>query len=240
MKRFALLSQNEEPMRKIHSSIHRLLLASLLLAFGLAGCDSSGVDATDGVRTELRFRAVTSGVGKSAGHVKVDEAKILVKTVQFNAEDGEEYEFKTESFVVNLDLTGQANTVAVGTVPPGAYERITFKIHKPEDNEAVPDPEFKEGTSGDQRFSVIVKGRVEGEAFVLKVRKSIRQRTEFSPPFVIGEGDDAVTVTLLADVGSWFIGEDGEALDPRVENDADAIADAIKDSFRALGNEDRD
>lgn len=205
---------------------------------GLTGCDSNEMDAERGIPTTLRFQAVATSAGKSASHVELEEAKILVKTVQFNAEDGEDYQFKTESFVVNLDLTGQANTVAVATVPPGAYERITFKIHKPEDNEAVPDPAFREGTSGDQRFSIIVEGRVEGEPFLLKVRKAMQQRTEFSPPLLIEEGNAEVIVTLLADVEAWFVSEDGQPLDPRLDDDADEIADAIKDSFRMLGNED--
>ncbi len=106
----------------------------------------------------------------------------------------------TASFVVDLDLTGRASTVPVGVVPPGAWERPTFNIHKPEDDEAVPDPDFKAGSSGHQRFSVIVRGDIEGTPFVPKVRDSMRQRVAFSPPFRVREGDDPVVVTLLADV----------------------------------------
>ncbi len=216
----------------------RLLLAGLLLVVGLGGCDSSGIDIDDDtVRTELRVRVSFSEAAKTAARVEIDEAKLLIKTVQFSAEDGEEYTFNTASFVVNLDLTGRANTVLVGAVPPGAWERLTFKIHKPEDDEAVPDPDFKEGSSGNQRFSVIVRGHVEGEPFVLKVRDSMRQRVAFSPPFRVREGDDPVVVTLLTDVDQWFVGRDGQVLDPRRDDDVEAIADAIKASFRALGNE---
>ncbi|MFQ5570329.1 MAG: hypothetical protein ACE5G0_11680 [Rhodothermales bacterium] len=221
------------------SRVAGLFLAALFLLPGITGCDSNdaGLDGAEGVRTELRFKTTASGAGKSASHVEVEEAKILLKTVKFNAEEGEEYEFKTESFVVNLDLTGQANTVAVGTVPPGAYERVTFKVHKPEDNEDVPDPEFKQGTSGDQRFSVIIRGNVGGDPFELKVNDSMQQRLELSPPLLIGENDNMVVVTLQADVEQWFVGEQGQPLDPRLDEHEDDIADAIKDSFRALGND---
>ncbi len=85
-------------------------------------------------------------------------------------------------------------------MPPGAWERPTFNIHKSEDDEAVPDPDFKAGSSGHQRFSVIVRGDVEGTPFVLKVHDSMRQRVAFSLPFRVWEGDDPVVVTLLADV----------------------------------------
>ena len=115
----------------------------LLLIVGLAGCDSSGIDIDSTVRTELRVRASFFEAAKTAAQVEIEEAKLLIQTVQFSAEDGEDYTFNTASFVVDLDLTGRASKVLVGAVPPGAWERLTFKIHKPEDDEAVPDPDFK-------------------------------------------------------------------------------------------------
>ena len=120
------------------------------------------------------------------------------------------------SFVVHLDLTGRASTVLVGAVPPGAWERLTFTIHKPDDDEAVPGPDFKAGSRGNQRFSIIVRGAIEATPLVLTVRDSMRQRVAFSPPVRVRQG---------------------EALDPRRDEDVEAIAGAIKVSFRALGNE---
>ena len=213
-----------------------LWLAVLALALGVTGCDSVGGDDDEGVRTVIRFQAEQSlQAGKAASHVTVEEAKLLLKTVKFTeVSDEEEGEFETESFVVNLDLAGQANPVVVGEVPEGSYKRVTFKIHKPEDTEPIPDPEFRDGPSGPQRYAVIVRGTVEGAPFELKIRESIQQRVDLSPPLVL-DGDEAeVEVTLLADLDRWFVDEDGELLDPRVEDDVDEIADAIKESFRAL------
>ena len=62
---------------------------------------------------------------------------------------------------------------------PGAYKRLAFMIHKPEANEAVPDPVFREGIRGDQRFSVVVSGRVEDDPFVRTLRHAMRQRVTF-------------------------------------------------------------
>ena len=44
-----------------------------------------------------------------------------------------------------------------------------------------------------------------------------------------------VEVMLLADVSTWFLDAAGNALDPSNPADADAIADQIRDSFRAFG-----
>ncbi len=223
-------------MNKRHQAfhIHSLLFASVLFTLGLTGCDGVGANSEEMVPVELRFQVASSGAGKTAAHVEVEQAKLLVKTVQFNAEDGEEYEVNTESFVVDLGLSRRANAVKVGAVPPGVYKRLTFKIHKPEDDEAVPDPVFREGSSGDERFSLVVSGRIEDEPFVLKIRESIQQRMAFAPLLDLEADDRAVTVTLLADVDAWFVGEEGEALDPRREDDADDIAEAIEASFQTL------
>ena len=64
-----------------------------------------------------------------------------------------------------------------------------------------------------------------------------RERPPGRRPFSYGGGDDPVVVTLLADVDQWFIGRDGQTLDPRRDDDVEAIADAIQASFRALDNE---
>jgi hypothetical protein len=213
---------------------------SLMLFSGLilTGCDSQGSDEEAGVRTTLQFEARYDPVAaKTNGNLVVEEALLLLKSIKFTEEDDdEEEEFRTGSFVVNLDLTGQANPVVVSEVPAGTYKRVTFQIHKPEDHEIPPDPAFREGSSGQQRYSVIVRGQVDGQPFTLKVRESIQQRIDLFPPLVVSDST-AVVVTLQADLNRWFVDEDGQPLDPRVEDDADEIADAIKDSFRALGTD---
>ncbi|NNF59415.1 MAG: hypothetical protein HKN04_14360, partial [Rhodothermaceae bacterium] len=181
--------------------------------------------------------AGTATSARGGALVTVDEVKLLLKTIKFTrVDDDEELDFKSEAVAVTLDLNGSSTSVAVSNIPPDAYKRITFVIHKPEDTEPIPDPEFRDGPSGNQRYSVIVRGTVDGEPFELKVRESIQQRIELQPPLVIEEGSGPIKVTLLANVGAWFFSEDGTPLDPRLEDDADEIADRIDDTFRALGN----
>ena len=56
-------------------------------------------------------------------------------------------------------------------------------------------------------------------------------------PLILGAGDEAEIVTRQADAEAWFVGADGQALDPRHADDAEAIADAVKVSVRTPGNE---
>ena len=50
-----------------------------------------------------------------------------------------------KGFVVDLDLAGWAGTAKVGSVPSGAYKRLTAMIHKPEDDSVAPELLFREG-----------------------------------------------------------------------------------------------
>ncbi|RMF59682.1 MAG: hypothetical protein D6746_07915, partial [Bacteroidetes bacterium] len=225
----------------------RTLLATFLGWTLLTGCSDSltGIDETeprthttvDEAPLRLRMAAVgtTTAAGKLQGAITIDEAKILLKTIKFTplVESDSSREFKTGMVAVTLNPDGLAHDVAVGAVPPNTYKRVTFKIHKPEDHETPPDPDFKEGTSGDQRFSVIVRGTKDGQPFTLKIRKSMDQRVELVPPLVITDSTTSVTVTLTTDLSSWFVDEDGRMLDPLNPADHDDIADAVKDSFRA-------
>ena len=210
-------------------------LFAVWLAFAFAACDSGGVDPGDTGTVRLVLKAQAGAMpAKADAAIQVETAKLLLKTVKFTEGDGpEEVEYKTESFVVSLDPAGTASTVAVGEVPAGTYKRINFNIHKPEDSEPIPDPAFREGTSGDRRFSVIVEGKRDGVPFVLKVRKSMDQRIDFAPPLELT--GSTVTVTLVADVANWFVDEAGRGLDPLNPDHHDAIAEAIKRAFRLLG-----
>jgi hypothetical protein len=217
-----------------------------LLAPAFAGCDAAGGSGADSTTLSFQLDGGSSLLPGTAGalaggaNVALTEVKLLVNAIHFNAGSGDddstgtEVEFEDANLVVNLPLDGSPTAVAVADVPPGTYTRVKFKIHKPEDAEAIPDEDFRDGPSGNERYSVIVRGTVDGEAFELKVRESIQQRLTLSPPLVVGDGGSA-DVTLLADVSGWFVSDGGAPLDPRDEDDADEIADRIDDSFRALG-----
>ncbi|GIV58157.1 MAG: hypothetical protein KatS3mg042_1070 [Rhodothermaceae bacterium] len=216
---------------------YTLALSLLVLTLGLTACDSDPNGDTPQVTLRI---AAENAPAKGQSAIVIEEAKLLLKNIKFTpvSDDSTGREFKTGMIAVTLNLDGQPNEIAVGTVPPDTYKRITFKIHKPEDDETPPDPDFKEGTSGDQRFSVIVRGSKDGQPFTLKIRKSMDQRVELVPPLVIDETTGDINVTLLADLSRWFVDEQGRGLDPLNFDHHDAIADAIKDSFRALSVDD--
>jgi hypothetical protein len=175
-------------------------------------------------------------------HVQIDTAKILLRTIQFhNVGDSDSLDFKTESFVLDLDLDGGLNTVAVQEIPNGSYDKVSFRLHKPEELEDVGDTDFYEGDSGSERYSVVVKGSYDGQPFTFKSRRTAKQRIDIQPALAITDTTTAVNVTLSVDVHSWFIDpDDGALLNPTDEGDESEIDDAIKESFRAYRDDDKD
>ena len=221
------------------NNLKLVMIVSLSVIF-LFSCEQTEDDLNS--TASLSFAVPASGtmLKPSNSDVQLDSVKILLKTIQFHSEDeGDSLDFKTEPQILNLALDGSVNTLHAAEIPIGTYNKVSFRIHKPEDDEDPGDPDFKEGTSGNERFCVVIKGTYEGTAFTFKSRKSTKQRVEIDPPLVIDEEGLEVNVTLTVDVDSWFQDEDGNPLNPLDEGDEDEIDDAIRESFRGFRDDGR-
>ncbi|MDZ4698818.1 MAG: hypothetical protein SH809_03845 [Rhodothermales bacterium] len=207
------------------------ILIVALFAFLFAGCDS-GANDTEGAEVRLTMQAEYAPTAAKQAAIVIQEAKLLVDQIKFHSDDADSLDFRAGSVIVNLNLNNEPVVVSVGFIPAGRYEHVSFKIHKPEDNEAVSDPDFKEGTSGNERFSVVVKGTYDGEPFVYKSSKTAQQRIDFSPDLVVSSPDTSLEVALTVDINSWFVGDEGEELSPLNESDSNDIDDAIRRSIR--------
>lgn len=204
------------------------------------GCSGSDDNVVGPVAENFSLSVSTpSGLTKNTADViKFTSVKLLIRDLKFEKEntEGTGSEVKIGPFVINLNLTGTINTVAVVNIPNGTYDEIAFKIHKVEDNETPPDPEFKEGTSGNQRFSVIVKGTFNGNTFIYKSRKSVQQKIKLSTPITI-DGSKTFNVTLIVDPSKWF-DDNGTILDPRDSSNESKIDNLIKDNIKQVFRDD--
>ena len=217
-----------------------LLVASTLILGALTGCDDEGSTAptpgTDSHNISMSI-STRSSLGKGTNAVEIQSAKILLKNIAFHRFPSDnDVDVKVGPFVVTLDPSGSVNTVAVSNIPAGIYDRVAFRLHKPEDSEPVPDAEFREGESGDQRYSVILSGTFNGQAFVYKSRQNGKQEIPLAPPISVDE-KGTTNVTLTVDVNSWFV-RDGQPLDPTDDQNAQAIDDNIKASFATIFKDD--
>ena len=207
------------------------LLTSLLIffAFTIIGCDNS---------TEVQSNVVSASFFSEGKLNKIQnnslvltEVKLLIRNLKLDRlEDNGSSDIKFGPFVVHLDPDGFNTGTEVNNIPAGMYKRVKFEIHKLEDNEIPPDPEFKDGNSGSERYSLIVKGSYNNQPFVYKSQRTTYQEIEFGSPLTINEFR-AVNFTIKVNPYSWFF-ENGDYNNPVDEAKRSEIEMKIEHSFK--------
>ena len=216
-----------------------LILAALILAAGFYSCSDS---VTSPQMDNLNFSVMSSvdSIGDAQNVLILDTVKILIKDIKLKVANSNDdsTNFKVGPFVLFLNLSTDINFISSAIIPAGTYQKIKFEVHKLNDNEEVPDPEFADANG---RYSVIVKGYYLGSYFIYKSSKSAHQILHF--PITLPIASTTLSnVTMIVKPYIWFI-ENGVYLDPRVpenSNDIDNnIKDNIKNNFKAFRDNDR-
>jgi hypothetical protein len=216
-----------------------IIISILIVGSFFSGCSDTPVDPNGNVNpneTQLSFSTILdAGVTDDPNvTLSITEAKALITNVEIEISDSMKL-YKKEMFVINFDVNGNLKTVLTSNVPKGVFKKIKFKVHKPEDFETPPDPEFKTGTSGDQRFSFIVKGTYNGNPFIFKSRKSMNIVLDFAT--VVNITSSSSNMTMIVDKLKWFT-VNGVLVDPSDPTFEDDIDDNIKDSFKKIFKDD--
>ncbi|MCB0724060.1 MAG: hypothetical protein KDC73_05120 [Ignavibacteriae bacterium] len=213
-----------------------VLSVLLIMGFLLSGCNlenvAGGQNENENENDNVSVAMKVSQSDNPSNTLSLSEAKFLITEVYFRRPDNTEGEVRIAPVVVYLDLTGRVTVATSGSIPAGTYNRLRFKVHKVEDFETVPDPDFKEGTSGSKRYSVIAKGSFNGSSFVYKSRKSINMEMTFSNPVTISAGQK-VNMTISLNPYSWFFAN-GDYINPSSSSNENTIDDNIKSAFRHI------
>ena len=221
------------------NKISTLILAAFISAAGFYGCSDSTVTPQ---ADNLSFSVTSSAdsIGDFQNILILDTVKILLKEIKLNVANvnQDSTNFKVGPFVLFLNLSSSINFISSAIIPAGSYDKIKFEVHKLNDNEAVPDPEFADANG---RYSVIVKGWYLGNYFVYKSTKSAHQKLSF-PTAISITSDYISNVTMIVKPYIWFI-ENGIYIDPRDpvnSNDIDNnIKDNINQNFKAFKDNDK-
>lgn len=217
-------------------------------AFLLTSCDTVEPLADNDVRVSLGLVTTSSNAASKIGIESLDitSVKILLRTIQFHARTddsgSDSLVFHTDPIVAQLELDGTPTELTVADLPIGSYYKMSFRIHKPEGNETPPDPDFKIGTSGKERFSVLVNGTIDGQPYVYRSSKAMHQIVDLEDDLVIDENTVSANVSLQVDLSKWFMDKDGQVLDPNDTSGGNEsrIDKSIRDSFRAFQDNNRD
>jgi hypothetical protein len=116
-------------------------------------------------------------------------------------------------------------------IPAGNYDEIKFQLHKPSPNEHVSDPEFNQGNSNHQRFSVIVRGFYNDLPFMYKSHITVAKEIDFENPPIATVPNTIINITIRLNPYDWFR-ENGVILDPRDQSNENNIDHNIKKSFK--------
>jgi hypothetical protein len=206
----------------------------LIITFS-GGCFLSGCEGTTGPTAdnfEMSYSSTTDTVLTDADNVlELDTVKILLKDIKLNlSSSNDSNNFKVGPYVLFLRLNSSITSVGTEIIPNGTYDKIKFEVHKLEDTEAIPDPEFADSEG---RYSVVCKGRYNYTVFTYKSSKSAKQILQFTSGLVISK--TMTNVTLLAKPKIWFI-KNNDYMNPRDTvnwNDIDNnIKNNINNNFR--------
>ena len=197
----------------------------------LNSCDTA--ETTDAA-ISVSFSSGTAISKIADDTIQLDEVKILFKDIKIkNQENNEDSHIKVGTFMVNLNLNGITTDFAVANVSPGIYDRVKFEVHKLEDSEEPPDPEFRDGALN---YSVIVKGTHNSLQFHYRSQKSAHQDLKLESPIEVSDNETA-NLTITVDPYSWFYNGD-VLMDPNDPANENQINNNIENSFKKCYRDD--
>ena len=222
---------------KISPALVVSFLFSLLITLILTGCDENGgITVPSGVsELTVSIKADDNAIDNPAS-ISITEAKALITNVEFEKESNGKDELHQRGPLVYLfNLSGGVKEMGTQYLIRDNYTKIKFQIHKPDENESVPDPEFKEGTGVNQRYSFIIKGTYNGSSFVYKSKQSVNIVLNFSG--VENINLKTANITVLFNKLSWFKNGNTE-LNPNDPHNENIIDSNIKNSFKKVFRDD--
>jgi|WetSurSiteA1Bulk_404760.scaffolds.fasta_scaffold17841_2 hypothetical protein len=209
--------------------ISALILSIAVMAGSFYGCNDSSTNTTRPDNLSFGYMS-TADTTDNAGNLVLDTVKILLKDIKLNvANSSDSTNFKTGPYVLYLNLNSSVNIIGSAYIPAGTYDKIQFEVHKLNDNETPPDPEFSDANG---RYSVIAKGTYNGTYFKFKSDKSAKQKLNFPNALTVSENGNS-NITLKVHPYSWFIDGNNGFMDPNAAGNQDKIDKNIKENIKA-------
>jgi hypothetical protein len=210
------------------TAVHLLILMFISISVIFYSCGDQLLNPDTGIKNNLEFSYTSSKDTSTQAKniITLDNVKILLKDVTLISVAGDSSYFYKGQFIVYLDMNNTVNTFGSGLIFPGSYDRIKFEVHKPELNEPVPDPEFRDSSGN---YSLVVKGHFNGKRFTYKSAKSAEQILNF-PKIITLDTTSRGNVTLLIRPQIWFK-KNNEYLDPSDPKNSNDIDDVIKNNM---------
>lgn len=204
---------------------------------GATTAPSLAVSVTRGpdviVITDVQLVARKIKLGQDDGSCPAD--------IEDDAEDGDECPpLRLGPLLLDPPVDEGADPTFTVDLPAGTYDELMLQIHKP--TSTTEDAAFIGANPEFNGISIRVNGTFNGTPFSFTTDLTQVVRIALSEPVEV-VADGAVGLTLLLDVGSWFLDQGGTALlDPAAlsQQDRSRIEQNIRQSFHAFEDDDAD
>jgi hypothetical protein len=214
----------------------KIIMKSLIIIIGAAislnfsSCDENGGITIPSGASELTVSVKSDdNVSDNPASVVISEAKALIANVEFEKlSNGKDELHQRGPFVIRFKIDGTMQEMGTQYIIRDNYTKIKFQLHKPEENETPPDPDFSEGAGINQRYSFIIKGTYNGSNFVYKSKQPASLVINFDKT----ENIDIkkTNVTVLFNKLKWLKNGSAE-LNPNDPQNESIIDNNIKNSF---------
>jgi len=220
-----------------------LNIFALISGILLMSCkEDSTAPAITGGSLSLKSEYTTVVLAKTSGasvvdSIKITRARFCIRDVKFKNAAEDSINFKSAPFVLDLNLTGAAQTVGVAEVKLGTYKRIEFDVHRLErpDIAGLADTVQFGDFLKDEHYSVIISGTMyiggKDSAFTYRSKIDAQQKIDLVPNLVVSEQANSVSTTLQISSANWFK-FNNQLLDPTDKNNEGKIDEAIKVSIK--------
>ena len=186
-------------------------------------------------------------VGSGANSITITKAQIVLGRIEVEpgttttacsgTETDDCPELKLAPVLVDLPLDGTTKTDFGASIPAGTYRGVELKI-RPVNSSDAGGAAFLAANPGFTNVSVHVEGTFNGQPFSYNSSLDAGIEMELNTPLTATSGSGS-NLTLFIDVGSWFTDSSGNAIDPTNAQNASAIENLIKQSFKLFEDDDR-
>ena len=224
--------------------ILHLSLGVLLLFNACKKDDSSPLETPIKGTISLNSSYTTSAIiGKLSSVTGVDSviisrARFVIKDLKFKSATEDSLNFKTAAFVLDLNLNGTEQNIAISEAPYGSYKRIEFDVHRIEAKTITGRTDTAQFADflKDEKYSVIISGTVrlngKDSAFTYRSKIDAKQKIDINPPLTISKDTANVNTTLRISSANWFRNKSGVFVDPNDKNNEGIIDENIKISIK--------
>lgn len=217
-------------LKKYNSLLVFGIVFFLLLLF-FTSCQDNQSDIITTTGGDNNFSAGFYSEPAGDNSLRLTEVKFVLRKMVLEPENnGHECDVKLGPFIINLDLSSKVVSAGIAKLPTGLYDEVKFQVHKPTPNDGITDPDFVE--SNHRRYSVVVRGYYNSVPFTYKSGITVAKEIELEGgPVSIGAVPPMVYLTIRVNPYNWFW-ENGNFLDPAIENNKHMIDNNIKQSLR--------